>query len=241
MKRLLIHLLTVSSLASMPFAFAHASSTASLAATVASAETPVNFSQLTLNLTHNTNLSQKAIEMAFAGYNWAVAHAQVKDKDILTIVDFTVPSNKDRLYVVNLKTGDILMKMPVAHGKNSAQPNSPLTTHFSNADKSLQSSIGVFLTDNPYYGHHGFSLRIRGLESSNNNVYAREVVVHGADYVTPAFIQQHGRAGTSWGCFAVDPHNVPQLVNYIKSGSVMYAYGQSTDYLASTKILTAHA
>lgn len=103
------------------------------------------------------------------------------------------------------------------------------------------SSLGVYLTDQTYSGKHGFSLKVRGLESSNSNVYRRDVVVHSANYVTPEFIKAHGYAGNSWGCFAVDPHVSKQLIDYIKEGTVMYAYANAPDYLASTKIATGQA
>lgn len=226
MKQHIITLTAVCGLMSLPLGLAQAATTPST----------TNYLQLSYNLTNNTNLSPKAVEMAFAGYQWALKTNQVTNKDILTIVDFTVSSAKDRMYVINIKTGEILMAMPVSHGKNSGR-GSPWTTSFSNKNNSLQSSIGVFITKNPYYGQHGFSLRIRGLESSNDKAESRAVVVHAANYVTPSFIKQHGYAGTSWGCFAVDPRNTKELINYIKGGTVIYAYGKSSQYMASTKIL----
>ena len=223
MKRHLIKSIAVCGLMSLPFSFAHAATT--------------NYLQLSYNLTHHTNLSPKAVEMAFAGYQWALKSNKVTNKDIITIVDFTVSSAKDRLYVINLKSGQILMAMPVAHGKGSGK-SSPWATSFSNKNDSLKSSLGVFLTQNTYFGKHGFSLRIRGLETSNNHAAARDVVVHSANYVTPQFIKSHGYAGNSWGCFAVAPKESKQLINYIGKGSVLYAYGQSNQYMASTKILS---
>ncbi len=228
MKQPLIKLAAVAGLLSLPFALAHAETTS----------TP-NYLQLSYNLTHNTNLSPEAVQMAFAGYQWALKTSQVKNKDILTIIDFTVSSAKDRLYVINLKTGDVLMALPVTHGKGSGS-DSPWATKFSNKPNSLQSSIGVFVTKKTYYGQHGYSLRIKGLESSNNNVESRAVVVHAASYASPGFIKMAQRAGTSWGCFAVDPNANKKLISYIQNGTVMYAYGRSKDYLAQTKIFNAN-
>jgi hypothetical protein len=185
---------------------------------------------------NHTNLSPQAVEMALKGYEWAIKHATVHNKDILTIVDFTISSAKPRLYVIDLKQGDVLMALHVSHGSGSG--NGAYATSFSNRANSLQSSIGVFVTQNTYYGQHGESLRINGLEESNNNVLKRHVVVHSANYVTPEYIQQHGKAGPSWGCFAVNPQKSKLLINYIKDGSVLYAYGQSKEYLATTKIAT---
>lgn len=222
MKRHLIKLIAVTSLITLPFSLALASD----------GTTNLNFQQLTDELTHTTNLSSKAVEMAFAGYRWAVDHHTVRNPDVLTIVDFSVSSAKNRLYVINLKTGDILMALAVAHGKNSGR--GIYATQFGGP---LTSRIGVFVTQNSYYGGHGYSLRINGLEDSNKDALARAVVVHSAFYATPEFIKENGRAGNSWGCFAVDPQQSKQLINYIKDGSVFYAYGPSSHYLSTTKIL----
>jgi L,D-transpeptidase catalytic domain len=213
----------VAGLMCLPFSFAQAAETH-------------NYLQLSYNLSYNTNLSPKAIEMALAGHQWALKNATVRNKDILTIVDFTLPSNENRLYVIDLTNGKIVVALPVTHGKNSGN-NSRWTTSFSNTHNSLQSSIGVFLTEGTYYGQHGFSLRIKGLEKSNNNAYTRNVVVHPANYASASYIKQNGRAGTSWGCFAVDPNESKKLIEYIKGGSVLYAYGKSSQYMASTQIL----
>lgn len=199
---------------------------------------PINYLQLSYNITHHTNLSPQAVQMAFAGYNWAVLHNQVKNKSILTIVDFSVSGAKDRMYVINLNTGKILMGLPVTQGKNSGK-DGLWARSFSNKNNSLQSSIGVFVTQNVYYGKHGRSLRIQGLEASNNNAYSRSVVVHSANYASRSFIRTYGHPGTSWGCFAVDPKESDKLINYMKGGSVLYAYGPSKDYLATTKIFNA--
>lgn len=228
MKRHLAQLIAVFGLLSLPLTLAQANDT-----------TP-NYTELANQLLHNTNLSHKAIESAFAGYEWALKTHKVHNKDLLTIVDFTLPSNKHRLYVINMHTGTIMMGLYVSHGKNSG-PSSKWTKSFSNKNNSLQSSLGVYLTEKTYHGKHGFSLRIKGLEKSNNNAYARSVVVHAAEYATPNFITKFGRAGTSWGCFAVAPTENEQLIDYIKNGSVIYAYGKSEEYMASTKIYEAHS
>ncbi len=211
--------------------------TAPLGVSLAQSDTlnTIDYQQLSDNLSHKTNLTPKAIEMAFAGYKWALNNASVKNKDILTIVDFSVSSAKERLYVINVKTGNILMAMAVAHGKNSGK--GVFATNFSKEGGALTSRIGVFLTMNSYHGHHGLSLRINGLEDSNKIALSHNVVVHPANYVTPEFIKQHGRAGNSWGCFAVNPKQSEQLINYIKDNSVLYAYGPSSEYTASTKII----
>ncbi len=192
------------------------------------------FSKITYHAAHDTNLSPQAVETALQGYKWALKHGEVRNKNIITIVDFTISSAKPRLYVFDTQSGEVLMGLHVTHGKNSG--TGAYATSFSNSNSSLKSSIGVFVTLGTYKGQHGYSLRIKGLEASNNNVLRRAVVVHGANYVTPEYIAHMHRAGTSWGCFAVNPQKLNLLINYIKDGSMLYAYGHSTEYAATSKI-----
>ena len=233
MKRHLTKLIAVCGLMSLPCSFALAAPAAHVHAAPAAT---ANYLQLSYNLAHNTNLSTQAIQSAFAGYQWALKNTHVKNKDILTIVDFTVSSAQNRMYVINLKSGEILMALPVAHGKGSGK--GAFAKAFSNKNNSLESSVGVFLTENTYFGKHGLSLRIKGLEASNNNVESRAVVVHSAMYASPSFIKKRGYAGNSWGCFAVDPQQSKQLIAKIAGGSVLYAYGKSPSYMASTRIFS---
>jgi L,D-transpeptidase catalytic domain len=227
MKKLLINSITFAALFSTPFAFAESQPAAQ-----------TNYLQLSYNLSH-TNLSPQAIKMAFAGYHWAIKKHKVKNQDILTIVDFSLPSVKDRLYVINVKTGDILLSAPVTHGLNSG-PNSLWATNFSNKPNSLESSLGVYVTENsPYYGQWGYSLRINGLETSNNNAKSRDIVVHGYNSASRSYLKSYGFLGTTYGCFGVDPALAHQLIGYIQGGSVLYAYANYKQYLSSTKILTA--
>ena len=75
---------------------------------------------------------------------------------------------------------------------------------FSNKDNSLATSLGVYITGKPYYGSNGLSLRLYGKEQGfNNNAYARDIVLHGASYVSQHFITAYHRLGRSWGCPAV--------------------------------------
>lgn len=164
-----------------------------------------------------------ALKSAIDGYRWAVRHHEVRNFGMLTIVDFDKPSYEKRLWVIDLHNDHVIMDMHVAQGKNSG---AIYATRFSNTPGSLESSPGIFTTvGHKYYGEHGESLRIRGLEKGiNNNVYSRAVVIHAAWYVTPAFIKQTGYAGRSWGCFAVNPDHIDRLIQLIDGGSVLFAY-----------------
>lgn len=177
----------------------------------------------------DTGLPTKALKYAINGYRWAVKHSAVHNPAVLTVVDFNRPSYEKRLWVIDLRSDRILLHTYVAQGKNSG---AVYATHFSNQPGSLASSPGIFTTSsNKYSGEHGESLRVRGLEMGiNNNVYDRAVVIHGAPYVTPAFIKQNGYAGRSWGCFAVNPAHVDHFINLVRGGSVLFAYAKTEEH-----------
>lgn len=131
---------------------------------------------------------------------------------LVTIIDYSKPVTEPRMFVVNTETGKVLLATEVTQGAPG----------FSNTPNSHQSSLGVFMTDKTYTGSNGYSLRIRGLEQGkNDNVYQRNVVVHGANYIGK------GKAGRSFGCFAVPEEVAPRVINLIKDGTVIYAYGPS--------------
>ena len=176
--------------------------------------------------TNKAALSTQALKYAINGYQWAVDHHKVSNASVLTVVNFNEPSYKKRLFVINLKTGHVMMSMHVAQGKNTG---AVYAKHFSNQPGSLESSPGIFTTvGSEYYGEHGKSLRVDGLEAGiNSNALSRAVVIHPASYVTPGFIKQNGYAGRSWGCFAVNPAKAPEFMRTIKGGTVLFAYAST--------------
>lgn len=181
------------------------------------------------------NLDPRVVKLGLEAYSKARG-AGLDQEQILTIVDYHIPSTQPRLFVFDLKTNNLLFKELVAHGKNSGD-NVP--TSFSNAPSSLKSSLGVFLTQNTYIGHHGYSLRLAGLERGFNDMAAaREIVVHAANYVNTAFAHAHGRLGKSWGCFAVDPTIASSLISTIKGGTLIFAYYPDHNYLSRSSFLT---
>jgi hypothetical protein len=89
-------------------------------------------------------------------------------------------------------------------------------------------SPGLFVTDAPYVGRNGYSLRLRGLEPGvNDNAWARAIVMHGADYVSRAIASRLGRLGRSHGCPAVPAAVARRIIDTLKGGSVVYAYAGS--------------
>lgn len=150
-----------------------------------------------------------------------MAERQIKIKsDYLAIIDYSKASNQRRLYVLNLKTGEV-SKHYVAHGKGSGVT---IAQKFSNIDGSKMSSLGIYVAGNTYYGAHGESLNLYGLEASNNKAAERDIVMHAASYVSEDYISSNGRLGRSWGCPAIAPGIIGRMIERFKEGGVIYAY-----------------
>lgn len=84
-----------------------------------------------------------------------------KNKDILTLIDFSKPSTAERMVVLDIRQKRILYTSLVSHGKNSG---GNYATSFSNENGSHKSSLGFYLTENTYQGRNGYSLILNGLE-----------------------------------------------------------------------------
>lgn len=174
-------------------------------------------------VTSADGLSPAALKTALSAYNWARLHHKLgRNKSILTVVNFNLPSYERRLWVVNLYSDKVLLKLYTTQGKNSGLV---YARHFSNKINTDESSLGLYVTSNEYYGHHGRSMRLNGLDKGvNSNARRRSIVIHSAWYATPAFIKHYHRAGRSWGCFAIAPKAKVHLLNDIKGGSAFFAY-----------------
>jgi len=138
----------------------------------------------------------------------------IVQKDILTLVDFSMSSNTKRLWVIDLATNTVLYNSLVAHGRNTGEE---FANSFSNQASSLKSSLGFYVTAEVYNGKHGMSLKLDGLEKGiNDKARERGVVVHAADYVSSTFIKNNKRLGRSQGCPAIPVDLAPEIINTIK-------------------------
>ena len=153
----------------------------------------------------------------------------------LAVIDYSLPSTKERLWVFDLDNRTLLFNELVAHGRNSGDN---LATRFSNADESLSSSVGLYRTMSPYSGHNGYSLRMQGLEPGfNDHALERAIVIHGASYVSADMARQHGRIGRSWGCPAVRTAVAHRLIDTLKEGQLVFSYYPDPRWLGSSAYL----
>lgn len=169
---------------------------------------------------------------AFKGY-YTLKEKGVIQKEILTIIDFSLSSNVKRLWVINIETGEIVFHSLVAHGRNTGEE---YASQFSNAPESYKSSLGFYATGEIYTGKHGMSLRLDGLEKGvNDNARARGVVMHAADYVSDSFIKNNQRLGRSQGCPAVPAGISKEIITLIQKKSCFFIYHPSRIRVLSEK------
>lgn len=150
----------------------------------------------------------------------------------VAIVDFTKPSTERRFFLIDLSSG-VVQKYYGAHGIGSG--NSKDATIFSNTKDSRQTSLGIYLTGGTYYGKYGKTLRMYGLQRSNDQAYMRDIVLHGAWYVGEDFInsrnpkteQPFGRLGVSWGCPAVSTAIAQKIIPILEGGSLIMHYHEA--------------
>jgi hypothetical protein len=179
-------------------------------------------------------MSRQAIVYAYQGQQKLEENGVVNNPDILTVVDFSQPSDKKRMYIIDVKNFKVLLNTYVAHGKNSGLE---YAQRFSNRIESLQSSLGFYVTKGTYFGKHGLSLKLSGLDKGfNDNAEKRAVVVHGAQYIGD---QRADAAymGRSFGCPAVPQQVASKVINLIKDGTTLFIYHPSQQYTHGSTIL----
>lgn len=157
-------------------------------------------------------------------------------KNILTLVDFSLSSNTKRLWVIDLSTNTILYNSLVAHGRNTGDE---FANSFSNLEHSFKSSLGFYATGEIYTGKHGKSLKLDGLEKGiNDRARERGVVIHAADYVSESFIKGNKRLGRSQGCPALPAALASDIINLIKNKSCLFIYHPSINLTAKNKLIS---
>ena len=160
-----------------------------------------------------------------AAFDYFRTHpSEISNKNCVTIIDFDQPSTARRMHVIDMRSGGV-EDLLVAHGKKSGEN---LATQFSNVPGSNMSSLGIYLTGEQIVSpKHGTAMLLHGKQASNDNALKREIIFHGADYVSEKFIEENGRLGRSLGCPAVENGVVDRLVGQLEGGSVMLIYKSS--------------
>ena len=179
--------------------------------------------------------SFRLFQMGVQGYARLMKDERIGNPQYLTLIDFTLSSNKQRLWVIDMEKERIRYHSLVAHGRNSGNE---FAVRFSNVPESHMSSLGFFITGRTYQGKHGISLILDGIEPGiNDNARKRAIVIHSAPYATRRFADMHGRLGRSYGCPTLPPEKGKQIIELIKNRSCMFIYFPDKAYLTKTQVL----
>jgi L,D-transpeptidase-like protein len=180
-------------------------------------------------------ISPDVLSLALRAVQCGVASGDLQAPPTLTVIDYSRPSVEPRLWVYDLKTGTLLFKELVAHGRNTGEN---IATRFSDAMNSHQSSLGLFVTSDTYVGNNGYSLRLDGLEPGvNARARERAIVMHGAPYVDAKMAASQGRLGRSWGCPALREAVARDVINTIRGGGVIFSYYPDAHWLTTSRFL----
>jgi hypothetical protein len=156
----------------------------------------------------DTRLSDEALRAgleAFSRYG-----AISSDRPYMILVDYTLPFFKKRLWVIERRTKQIILKAHVTHAWNSGFF---YATDFSNTPGSQRTCTGAFLTREAYEGRFGLSMRIVGLEKGINDNAERRAIVFHASYLPWTF-----------GCFATFPPVNKRIIRLTKNSAFLYVH-----------------
>ena len=174
-----------------------------------------------LNL--NGKLQYKIFQMAMRGFD-LISPPQ---KKYIAIIDFTQDSTKKRFFLIDIFNKNIVYNELVAHGMKTGEKEAE---HFSNKENSHMSSLGFYITGESYFGSNGYSLKLDGLEKGlNDKARERDIVIHGASYVSEESIKEMNRIGRSWGCPALNPEISKEVIDKLKGGNLLFIYANAYD------------
>ena len=148
--------------------------------------------------------------------------ARATRRDVVGVADFSQPSRVPRFHIVDMMSGRVDTLL-VAHGRGSDPGHTGWLQSFSNRPGSAATSQGHYLTGGYYFGRHGRSMHLRGLDATNSNAEDRAIVVHSAWYVGPSMLAEWGMLGRSEGCFAVSHSDLPRVLDRLGPGHLLIA------------------
>ena len=180
--------------------------------------------------------SKKRVDEPTKDYSGVVAKIDFKrhnaSQNYVILVDYSIPSNHNRLFVYNLKTKKIEHKFWCAHGfGGNSTPEKP---EFSNTPDSNCSSIGLFKIERgegtsrrSKYKYHA----VDGLSSTNSNARRRQLLIHTWESVTNDYEDQIDEPmkldKRSAGCFTTTDEGyetLHRLIQSEKKNILLYAF-----------------
>jgi hypothetical protein len=163
----------------------------------------------------------------------ALAYCKQKNLNIqyCILIDMSLPSGVKRFIVWDFKRNAVLLSGLVSHGCGNA-PWAGMWTKdnpvFSNQDGSHCTSLGKYRVDGRGYSAWGIKVKyfLTGLETSNSNAYARQIVFHSWEEIADNEVYPNGTP-EGWGCPAISNSVMKQvdaLLRKQKKRMLMWIY-----------------
>lgn len=143
-------------------------------------------------------------------------------RDIVGIADFGLRSSEERFHFVNLEREEVRSYL-VSHGTGSDPEHDGWLNDYSNVEGSNATSRGAYISWEWYTGRYGTSVRLGGLDPTNNLAFPRAIVMHQAKYAERAHLDRWGRLGRSNGCFAMGSAEFRDALMNLSGGRLIYA------------------
>ncbi len=138
-------------------------------------------------------------------------HYEPPRRDYVIVIDYRKNLLENRLYVIDMKTGENVIVSRVSHAFKSGVM---YPTFFSNKNGSNMSSKGNFITKNSTISpKYGYAMIINGVDKGiNTNARDRAIIFH-SDKNMP----------TKWsrGCFATPEETNKKIINLTKNGCLV--------------------
>jgi hypothetical protein len=185
----------------------------------------------------DSGMNEKALEYALRGYHQLLKRHLLKKTTVMSVCDLSQSSASKRMYVIDLQNRRLLYRTYVSHGMGSGRE---YASSFSNVPDSYKTSLGFYIPRNAYVGSNGLSLRIDGVERGFNDLARdRDIVIHGANFVSERILHKYGVMGTSFGCPAVPEEMAPEIIPVLKNGTCFFIYYPSKRYLTASRVLNS--
>jgi hypothetical protein len=127
------------------------------------------------------------------------------------LIDMSLPSGQNRFFIYDLKKDTLQAAGLVTHG--NCFESWLEGRRYSNVVGSGCTSLGRYRIGNPYVGKFGYSYKLVGLDSTNNNAFERTVVLHGHACVPET--ESTDEICQSNGCPTLSPAMLLQLKKLI--------------------------
>jgi hypothetical protein len=134
------------------------------------------------------------------------------------LIDFKIPSGKNRFFVYDMEKDSVLVSGLVTHGSGSDVAGKAAI--FSNEVGSNASSLGIYAVGDSYQGRFGLAFKLHGLNATNSRAFERFVVLH-AHGCVPSKEVAPETICVSLGCPTVAPDFLDRLGNYLREGKLL--------------------